>query len=76
MNAQEKTSGLEDPLAHLEQALIDEYVRTQGYDPLTLAGLPEEKRQAVLKAAVVYAAAKLAEVESRAHFVHEIHGEV
>jgi hypothetical protein len=68
------TSALEDPLGRLERAFIDEFVRSQGYDPLTLHELPEPQRHALLKDASTYASAKLTEVESRAHFIHEIHG--
>jgi hypothetical protein len=68
------TSVLEDPLGHLERALIDEFVRRQGHDPVLVHELPESQRHALLKDASTYASAKLAEVESRAHFVHEIHG--
>jgi hypothetical protein len=68
------TSVLEDPLGRLERALIDEFVRRQGHDPVRLHELPEPQRHAILKDASTYAAGKLTEVESRAHFVHDIHG--
>ena len=68
------TAALHDPQGQLERAFIDEFVRRQGYDPLTLNELPEPQRTALLKEASTYAAAKLTEVESRAHFIHEIHG--
>jgi hypothetical protein len=61
------------PLGELEQTLIDEYVRARGYDPLKLAGLPDQVRRDLLKDASLYASTKLSEVESRSHFVHEIH---
>lgn len=68
-----ETSALPPPLGQLERALIDEFVRARGYDPLKLADLPEEEREPLLKDASVYASARLAEVESRSHFLHEIH---
>jgi hypothetical protein len=37
--------------------------------------LPADEAKRVLTEASVYAAAKLAEVEARAHFVHDIHGQ-
>ena len=64
------------PLAQLERALIDEFVRERGYEPLKLKDLPDEERATLLKAASVYASGKLMEVETRSHFLQEIHGEV
>lgn len=69
----QETSALQPPLGQLERALIDEFVRARGYDPLKLADVPEAERETLLKDASVYASARLAEVESRSHFVHEIH---
>jgi hypothetical protein len=57
----------------LERTLIDEFVRSKGYDPGRLDELTADVRDALLKDASVYASARLAEVESRSHFVHEIH---
>jgi hypothetical protein len=71
---QTDTSALEDPLSQLERAFIEEFVRREGHDPLMLHDLPEPLRHALLKDASTYAAGKLTEVESRAHFVHDIHG--
>jgi hypothetical protein len=66
-------SSLETPLSQLERALILEFVRARGYDAHTLADLPEHKRKALLKDASTYASGKLTEVESREHFLDEIH---
>lgn len=66
---------LEPPLARLEQAFIEEFVRSRGHDPGELDRLPAEQRAALLKDASVYASAKLSEVEARSHFVHAIHDE-
>lgn len=66
-------SPVEAPLGELERALIDEFVRARGYDPLKLADLPEEERKTLLKDASVYASGKLMEVEARSHFLDEIH---
>jgi hypothetical protein len=60
-------------LARFERALIDEFVRGRGYDPLKLQDLPEEERAALLKAASVYASGRLVEVETRSHFLQDIH---
>jgi len=56
----------------LEQSLINEYIGARGHDPDALSALPAAKRHTLLKDASIYASAKLCEVESRAHFVHEI----
>jgi ribonuclease HIII len=65
---------MQDKYAQLERALIDEFLRINGYDSHTVLTLPEEKRIALLTNAAEYAAVKLAEVEARAHYIHEIHG--
>ena len=62
-----------DPEGQWELALIDEFLRARGLDAHTLHSLPEHEEERVLAEASVYASAKLAEVEARAHFVHEIH---
>ena len=64
---------LEDPEGQLESALIEEFLRARGLDSVALHALPQATAKRVLTEASVYAATKLAEVESRAHFVHEIH---
>jgi hypothetical protein len=63
----------DSPLAQLEQSFIDEYLRTRGHDPHALSALPAPEREALLKDASVYASSRLCEVESRSHFVHEVH---
>ncbi len=68
-------SPLQDPEGRLETALIDEYLHSRGQTPASLAGLPADEARRLLKEASVYAASKLAEVESRAHFVHGLHRE-
>jgi hypothetical protein len=65
--------GAEPPLALLEQALIEEFIRDKGYDPDDLSALPEPVREALRREASVYASARLSEVESRSQFIHEIH---
>jgi hypothetical protein len=63
----------EAPLALLEQSLIDEYVRMHGHDPARLSELVAADRDALLRSASLYASGKLSEVETRSHFVHELH---
>jgi hypothetical protein len=62
-----------DPEAQLERAFIDEYLRLHGHDPLTVRSLPEAQVMTLLEAASTYAAGRLAEFQSRAHYVHDIH---
>ena len=64
---------LEDPEGPLESTLIEEFLRARGLDSVALHALPEDTAKHVLTEASVYAATKLAAIESRAHFVHEIH---
>jgi len=68
-------SHISDPNARLERAFIDEFIRGSGYDPARLAQLPQDVRMSVQAAAATHAAARLAEMEARAHYVHELHGD-
>lgn len=65
---------LNDPKAPLEHALREEYLREQGYDETSLQALPPERRMQVLRELAHYVAVRLAEVDARATYVHEIHG--
>jgi hypothetical protein len=65
---------LEEPQAALERAFIDEYLRANGHDRRALYQLPGDQVRGVLREAALYAAAKLAELEARSHYIHEIHG--
>ena len=67
---------LEDLRGHLERELIDQFLRSQGYGRADLDKLPDERRQNLLKDASTYAASRLTEIESRSHYLHEIHGGV
>jgi hypothetical protein len=68
------TAPLEEPEARLERALIEEYLRALGHDAAALRLRHDEAARELLKQASIYAAARLTEVESRAHYVHDIHG--
>jgi hypothetical protein len=65
---------MEDPEGQLERALIDEYLRMHGHDPRAVSLLPPAEVLRLLEAASIYAGGKLAEFESRAHYVHDLHG--
>jgi hypothetical protein len=62
-----------DPVAKLERAFIAEYLERHGHNVATLHDLPEPEARALMRAASLYASAKLSEVEARAHYVHDIH---
>ena len=68
------TPRLEEPQAQLERALIDDFLRLRGHDPDLLRARGDAEAKVLLTEAATYAATKLTEVESRAHYVHEIHG--
>ena len=74
MTSERSERGLEDPNAQLEMALIDEFLRALGLDRQKLHDLPKNQARRLRREASAYATARLTEVESRAHFVHEIHG--
>jgi hypothetical protein len=54
------------PQSGLERKLIAEYLLSEGYLMSDLRDLPEQKAQSLMKKACIYAALKLAEIESRA----------
>jgi hypothetical protein len=66
---------LQDPNGLLESELINEFLRTRGYDLRSLDSLPEDKRRRLLREASMHAAGKLTEIEARAHFVDQLHGD-
>jgi hypothetical protein len=64
---------LEEPLAELERRLIDEYVRNLGLEPEVVRNRTDESAKQILTDAAQHAALKLTEVESRAHYVRDLH---
>jgi hypothetical protein len=66
---------MEDPEGQLERTLIEEFLRSRGLDEIAVRALPDPEAKRVRTEASQYAAAKLAEVNARAHFVHDIHGD-
>lgn len=61
--------------APLETALIEEFLRAGGHDPAAVRDLPPAERERLMTAASLYASGKLAEVEARAHLIHDLHGD-
>jgi len=62
-----------DQTAQLEQAFIAEFFERRGLTTAEVRQLPEAERHALACEASSYASARLAEVESRAHYVHDLH---
>lgn len=65
-------SATEGPQSALEIKLIHEYLEGKGYTLAQLDGLPDDEKEQLMREACLYASLKLAEVESRAKFRHEI----
>lgn len=64
---------MSDPEAQLEQAFVETYLQENGLDSAAIARLPEAEAKHLMRDASIYAGTKLAEVEARSHFVHDIH---
>jgi len=73
MSADSDLPARSDQTARLEQALIAEFLERRGLTVAALGALPEADALAILKEASAYASARLAEVESRAHYIHDLH---
>jgi hypothetical protein len=72
--SREANTPLQDLHAELEIALIDEFLRARGMDRRRLPELSPEEATRLMKEASAHATAQLSEFESRAHYVHEMHG--
>ncbi len=68
-----RESPIREPLSILEANLIDEYLRQRGHDAVVLRQRDDPEARALLREASVHASMKLTEVESRAHYVHDLH---
>jgi hypothetical protein len=63
---------LADPQARLELALIEEFLQARGQSLAAVKAAPEQR--ALLVEAAQYAAVRLAEIDARAVYIHQIHG--
>ncbi len=63
----------EGPTTKLERMYIEEFLKGKGYQVRDLRKLPREEARRLMTEACIYASTKLAEVEARAKFVHNIH---
>jgi hypothetical protein len=61
-----------DPHGPLECALIDEFLAERGHTLHSVDKLPPAERRELLCRASSYATLRLAEIESRAHFVDDL----
>jgi hypothetical protein len=73
MNHAFDTPRQEDPRAQLERAFIEDYLRSRHHSLDTLKLLPADEADELLNQASLFASGRLAEVESRAHLVDELH---
>jgi hypothetical protein len=63
-----------DPMAELERAYIAEFLQRRGHTLESLHDLPEAAAHDLMKAASTYASGRLTEVESRSHYIDDVHG--
>lgn len=64
----------EGPEAALERAFIAAYLYEKGYSPEAVQRLPEDARRRLMADASAHASVRLAEIEARAHLVHQLEG--
>lgn len=69
----EQVEPTEDPNALIEKALIEEYLKEQGYTLESLKTLETGLAEKLMKEASQYASLKMEEVRARAHFIEELH---
>ena len=69
-------TALEDPQARLERALIEEFLQQRGQSLATVNFKDSAEQQSLLVQAARYADVRLAEIDARAAYIHEIHGGV
>jgi hypothetical protein len=67
-------TALEDPQGKLERALIEEYLQQRGCSLATVSMRAPGERQQLLADAAQHAAVRLAEIDARAAYLHQIHG--
>ena len=61
-----------DQTAELEQAFIAEFLEKRGHTLESIQRLPEAERHALMRSASLHASMRLAEVETRAHYVEDL----
>ena len=66
-------TSIEDPEARLERAFIEEYLQERGCSLATIGSKPPAEQRLLLTQASQYALGRLAEIDARASYVHQIH---
>jgi hypothetical protein len=66
---------LEEPLAELERQIIAAYLAGAGHDLQTLLARNDDEARRLLADASRYASERLTEVETRFHYIRNLHGE-
>ncbi len=61
-----------DQTAELERALIADFLEQRGHTVQSVKQLPDEARHALMRSASLHASMRLAEVETRAHYVDDL----
>jgi hypothetical protein len=69
------TPHIEQPLAGLERQLIAAYLADAGFEYYALLARHDEEARRLLARAGLYASERLSQIEARAHYVHDLHGE-
>jgi hypothetical protein len=64
---------VQEPEAALERLYIEQYLRQQGHTLQSLHALPKKEAERLMVEASTYASGRLAEVETRAHFLRDLH---
>ena len=70
---EEPESVIGQPEGALERMYIEQYLRGKGHTLQSLSALPEEEARQLMVEASAFASCRLAEVETRARFVRDIH---
>jgi len=68
-----QSASVGDPRSELERAIMAEFLHDRGHTLSSARALPPAEAHALLQQASVYASCRLTEVESRAHFVDDMH---
>jgi hypothetical protein len=68
-----QSASVGDPRSVLERAIMAEFLQDRGHTFSSACALPPPEAHTLLQQASVYASCRLTEVESRAHFVDDMH---
>jgi hypothetical protein len=76
MSHEKPEQPIHEPLAELERELISAYLAGAGHSVESLTMRTDNEARRLLAEASSYASARLAEVESRLHYVRRLRGEL